>query len=634
MLFLPFKAEDLSDKIQLLPDNIANQIAAGEVIQRPASAVKELLENAVDAGATEIKLIVADAGKSLVQVIDNGSGMSETDARMAFERHATSKINNIDDLFRIRTMGFRGEALASIAAVAQVELKTRRETEEAGTYIEIENSLVKKQELVAFQVGTSIAMKNVFFNVPARRNFLKSNPVEMRHIVDEFIRVAMAFPEIFFSLTANGQEVFHLEKGTLKQRIVHLLGNHYTARLVTVQEKTDYLTIYGFAGKPDTAKKTRGEQYFFVNNRFIRSAYLNHAVMSAYQEMIPGDSFPMYVLFIDLDPAQIDINVHPTKQEIKFEDEKIIYAFVQAAVKHALAQFSITPTLNFDLDPAIQKLDAVANPFTEEKKANTSASELYNTFTQKNQAHFIESKSELKHWKDFYPEPKENKFKSLLSAHLEETPQKFEYETTQPVANVRSAETKLQLQEDVPLLQLHNTYIVAATTNGFILIHQQSAHERVLYEKYIGAAKGKPIASQRSLFPLTVPLSTPDAVLLQELLPDLKQLGYEVELFGKDTFVIQGTPADVDSGNEKQALEQMLEQFKHFNSDVKFSRREKLIRSLAWQHAVKPGRALAQKEMKTLAEDLFNCSQSNITPSGNPTYISFKADYLERMFGK
>lgn len=623
---------DLRDKIQLLPDNIANQIAAGEVIQRPASAVKELLENAVDAGATEVRLIVADAGKSLVQVIDNGSGMSETDARMAFERHATSKINNIDDLFRIRTMGFRGEALASIAAVAQVELKTRRATDEIGTCIEIENSLVKAQEPVAFQPGTSIAMKNVFFNVPARRNFLKSNPVEMRHIVDEFIRVAMAFPEIFFSLTANGQEVFHLEKGTLKQRIVHLLGNHYTSKLVTVQEKTDYLNIYGFAGKPDTAKKTRGDQYFFVNNRFIRSAYLNHAVMSAYQEMIPGDSFPMYVLFIDLDPAQIDINVHPTKQEIKFEDEKIIYAFVQAAVKHALAQFSITPTLNFDLDPSIQKLDAVSNPFTEEKKSNASTSSLYSTFTKKNQAHFIESKSELKHWKDFYPEPRENKFRSLLSAHQEEAEQKLEYETAAPAVNVR--ETKLQLLEDAPLLQLHNTYIVAPATNGYILIHQQSAHERVLYEKYITAAKGKAIASQRSLFPLTLPLSAPDAVLLQELLPDLKQLGYDLELFGKDTFVIQGTPADVDSGNEKLAIEQMLEQFKHFNSDVKFSRREKLIRSLAWQHAVKPGRALTQQEMKTLANDLFACSQHNITPSGNPTYISFKADYLEKMFGK
>ncbi|HNG63587.1 MAG TPA: DNA mismatch repair endonuclease MutL, partial [Ferruginibacter sp.] len=370
----------MPDIIHLLPDNIANQIAAGEVIQRPASAVKELLENAVDAGADEIRLIVNDAGKSLIQVIDNGKGMSETDARMAFERHATSKIRNIDDLFQIKTMGFRGEALASIAAVAQVELKTRMQGEEAGIYIEIENSRVQKQEPVAAPYGTSIAMKNLFFNVPARRNFLKSNAAELRHIVDEFIRVAMAFPGIFFSLSSNGQQVFHLEKGTMKQRIVQVLGNSYAAKLVSVQEQTDYMNIYGFVGKPESAKKTRGDQYFFVNNRFIKSAYLHHAVMNAYAEMIARDSFPAYTLFIDLDPSQVDINVHPTKQEIKFEDEKIVYAFVQSAVKHALAQFSITPTLDFELDASIQQLDAVSKPFTEAKKASASASSLYKTF--------------------------------------------------------------------------------------------------------------------------------------------------------------------------------------------------------------------------------------------------------------
>ena len=373
----------LPDIIHLLPDNIANQIAAGEVIQRPASAVKELMENAVDAGATEIKLIINDAGKSLIQVIDNGKGMSETDARMAFERHATSKISSIDDLFKIKTMGFRGEALASIAAVAQVELKTKRLEDETGILLEIENSIVKKQEPIAAAVGTSIAMKNLFFNVPARRNFLKSNPAELRHIVDEFIRVAMAFPELFFSLTSNGQQVFHLDAGTLKQRIVQLLGNNYNAKVVSVQEETDYMNIYGFVGKPETAKKTRGDQYFFVNNRFIKSAYLNHAVMNAFDSMIAKDSFPMYALFIDLDPAQLDINVHPTKQEIKFEDEKIVYAFVQSAVKHALAQFSITPTLDFELDASIQHLDAVSKPFTDEKKSTATSSSLYSTFTKK-----------------------------------------------------------------------------------------------------------------------------------------------------------------------------------------------------------------------------------------------------------
>ena len=378
----------MTDIIQLLPDNIANQIAAGEVIQRPGSAVKELLENAVDAGADEIKLIINDAGKSLVQVIDNGRGMSSTDARMAFERHATSKIRNIDDLFKIKTMGFRGEALASIAAVAQVELKTKREEDESGTYIEIENSKVVIQEPIAANKGTSIAMKNLFFNVPARRNFLKSNTAELRHIVEEFTRVAMAFPDIFFSLQSNGQEVFHLEKGSLKQRIVQILGNNYNAKLVSVQEQTDYLNIMGFVGKPETAKKTRGDQYIFVNNRFIKSAYLNHAIMNAFSDLISKDSYPMYALFIDLDPAQLDINVHPTKQEIKFEDDKIVYAFVQAAVKHALAQFSITPTLDFDLDPTIERLDAVSKPVSAEQKSSTTSSSLYQAFSQKKSGTF------------------------------------------------------------------------------------------------------------------------------------------------------------------------------------------------------------------------------------------------------
>src|SRR5438105_2279886 len=468
-LFLAKRKIIVPDKILLLPDNIANQIAAGEVIQRPASAVKELLENAVDAGATEIKLILQDAGKSLIQVIDNGSGMTETDARMCFERHATSKIQTIDDLFHIRTMGFRGEALASIAAVAQVELKTKRAEDETGTCIEIENSMVKKQEPVAAATGTSIAMKNLFFNVPARRNFLKSNAAEMRHIVDEFIRVALSFPAVFFSLTNNNQQVFHLEKGSLKQRIVQVLGQQYNARLVTVQEKTDYLNIYGFVGKPDTAKKTRGDQYFFVNNRFIRSAYLNHAVMSAFQEMIPADSFPLYVLFIDLNPEQIDINVHPTKQEIKFEDEKIVYAFVQAAVKHALAQFSVTPTLEFDLDPSIQQLDAVNKPFTEDQQAAATSSSLFKNFTQKNQAHFIQptDKSELKHWRDFYEQPgngqKEEKFESLLDQLKKQEPV-----TESPLTIHHSPLTySLVPDENAPLAQLHNTYIIAPTPRGF-----------------------------------------------------------------------------------------------------------------------------------------------------------------------
>jgi DNA mismatch repair protein MutL len=681
------------DIIQLLPDNIANQIAAGEVIQRPASAVKELMENAVDAGATSIQLIVNDAGKALVQVIDNGKGMSETDARMSFERHATSKINSIDDLFRIRTMGFRGEALASIAAVAQVELKTRRADDELGTHIEIENSAVKKQEPAALPTGTSIAMKNVFFNVPARRNFLKSNAAEMRHIVDEFIRVAMAFPHIFFSLTSNGQQVFHLEKGSLKQRIVQLLGSQYNAKLVTVQEQTDYLNITGFVGKPETAKKTRGDQYLFVNNRFIRSAYLNHAVMNAYQDMIPADSFPLYVLFIDLDPAQIDINVHPTKQEIKFEDEKIVYAFVQAAVKHALAQFSITPTLDFDLDPSIQQLDAVNKPFTEDKQAAAASTNLYKTFTQKHQAHFIEpsQKTELRHWKDFY-EPGTGGVSQPANFEFENTGTQMRYpppgegQGVPPSADqykvaggqhsgeqnlagaegqqagapqpgiIQSGATQPGLMQPGAMqpgstqqgathsgamqsasaqpVQLLNTYILAPSSRGFMLVHQQLAHERILYEQYARAMQGQSMPMQQSLFPVTLNLASADAVLLHELLPHLQQLGYQVEAFGKDSFIVQGVPADVLQGNEKAAIEGLLEQFKHSNTEMKLSAREKLVRAMARQHAVKPGANLSLQEMQNILQQLFSCSQPNISPGGNPTYMEFKKDYIDKMFGK
>jgi DNA mismatch repair protein MutL len=622
----------VADIIQLLPDNIANQIAAGEVIQRPASAVKELLENAVDAGATNIQLIVADAGKALVQVIDNGKGMSETDARMSFERHATSKIRSIDDLFSITTMGFRGEALASIAAVAQVELKTKKADDELGTYITIENSIVTKQEPCACNIGTSISMKNLFFNVPARRNFLKTNAVETRHIIDEFIRVAMAYPQLFFSLTINGMEQFHLETGSIKQRIIQVLGNNYNTKLVSVKEEMDYMNVYGFVGKPETAKKTRGDQYFFVNNRFIKSAYLNHAVSSAFSDMIPKDSFASYVLFIDLDPSQIDINVHPTKQEIKFEDERIVYAFVQAAVKHALAQFSIAPSLDFTLDPNIQGLDAVSKPFTNRQQEETSSSNLFKTFTQKGQAHFVEptNKSELKDWKSFF-KPSELQRDEALGNNkpLPITGSQIPLDEESPFVVTTSP---LGLHFDTKCIQMHNTYILATAQSGFILVHQQLAHERVLYEKYSAASHGTQMITQQSLFPVTLELSAPDAALLQDLLPSIQVIGYSIEPFGNNTFIIQGVPADILKGNEKGSIELLLEQFKHFNSDVKFSNREKLVRCMARQQAIKAGQPLSEQEMVALIEALFACNTPNVTPSGSPTYVAYKEEQLDRMF--
>jgi len=625
----------VADIIHLLPDNIANQIAAGEVIQRPASAVKELLENAVDAGATNIKLIISDAGKALVQVIDNGKGMSETDARMSFERHATSKIRNIDDLFSIKTMGFRGEALASIAAVAQVELKTKRAEDELGTFITVENSVVTKQEPCAAAVGTTISMKNLFFNVPARRNFLKTNAVETKHIIDEFIRVAMAYPQLFFSLTINGMEQFHLETGSIKQRIVQILGNNYNTKLVSVKEEMDYMNVTGFVGKPETAKKTRGDQYFFVNNRFIRSAYLNHAVSSAFSDMIAKDSFASYVLFIDLDPSEIDINVHPTKQEIKFEDERIVYAFVQAAVKHALAQFSIAPSLDFSLNPEIQGLDAVSKPFTDSKREETSSSNLFKTFSQKGQAHFVEptNQSELKHWKSFFnPSELVKQAPQLGQQGVNSIPtigSQLPLEEDSPFAVTNSP---LSMQSETKCIQLHHTYILASTQSGFIIVHQQLAHERVLYEKYSAASHGTQMITQQSLFPLTLELSAPDVALLQDLLPSIQVIGYAIEPFGNNTFIIQGVPADILKGNEKSSIELLLEQFKHFNSEVKFSNREKLVRCMARQQSIKAGQQLTEIEMKTLLEELFACKTPNVTPTGSPTYVSYKEDQLDRMF--
>ena len=610
----------MSDTIHLLPDHIANQIAAGEVIQRPASAVKELLENAVDAGATEIRLLVNDSGKALIQVIDNGKGMSPKDAQNAFARHATSKITTIEDLFQIRTMGFRGEALASIAAVAQVSLKTRRAEDELGTSVEIENSKVTETGSVACAIGTSISMKNLFFNVPARRNFLKSNSAEFKHIIEEFTRVALAFPEVQFNLTSNGQDVYHWEGGSFKQRAIQVLGNSYQTKLVTVGERTDYLTITGFVGKPETAKKTRSDQYFFVNRRYIKSAYLHHAVANAFEGLIAKENFPSYLLYIDVDPTQVDINVHPTKQEIKFEDDKIIYAFVQAAVKHALAQFSIAPSLDFSLDASIQKLDAIQKPFTAAHANSTASQSLYEGFTKKNQAHFI-SKSEHttnQDWKSFFTTlpNAENTFivkSSSMGFYKEGSP--------------------LQVSPDASLLQLHQTFIIAPSHSGCIILHQQLAHERILYEKF-QKASAHPHATQKSLFPVVLELSVSDAILLEEIIEDLALIGFEIEAFGQNSFIIQGIPADVNAGNEKNAIELLLEQFKHFSGEVKFSKREKLIRCMARQMAIKSGQSLTQKEMHVLIEELSDCNIPHVTASGAPTFVEFKEDYLNGLFSK
>ncbi len=623
----------MPDIIHLLPDNIANQIAAGEVIQRPASAVKELLENAVDAGASRIKLIIQDAGKSLVQVIDDGKGMSETDARMCFERHATSKISGIDDLFRIRTMGFRGEALASIAAVAQVELKTKRTGDTLGTYIEVENSAVKKQEPCSCPEGTNFSMKNLFFNIPARRNFLKSNASEMRHIVDEFIRVALAFPEIFFSLTSNGEEIFHLEKGTVKHRILQILGNNYASRLVQVVEKTDYLDISGFAGKPETGKKTRGDQFLFVNNRYIRSAYLNHAIMNAYQDMLPDGSFPMFVLFIDLDPSQVDINVHPTKQEIKFEDEKIIYAFVNAAVKHALAQSSIAPSLDFDLDPAIQQLDAVSKPFTEARINEAAAGNLFKTFTQKYQAHRVEPGGNFRDLQHFVLKPGEPYQPGLGSDGGQYPDDTHSNTISDNYLFAKKASSRLSVHDNVQPIQVLNSYILFASDDGFIIADQQAAHERIIFEQISATSSSGTAVTQQLLFPATLEFNPADAAIFSEITVDLLGLGYKIEPFGKMTFILQGIPADLPAGQENTMIENILEQYKNFNPEIKCTKREKLLRTIATARSIKSGTPLEISEMQGLLISLAKCQNPGTSPAGQAIYAECNAGMIARLLG-
>lgn len=613
----------MSNLIHVLPTHIANQIAAGEVIQRPASAVKELLENAVDAGATAIKLVVQDAGKALVQVIDNGKGMSSEDAIRAFERHATSKISTLDDLYTIRSMGFRGEALASIASVAQVILKTKRAADEVGTEIEIENSKVVRNEPCAAVEGTSIAMKNLFFNVPARRNFLKSNVVEMRHITDEFIRVALAFPDIFFSMTSNDQEMFHFEKGNLKQRIVQVMGSSYANKLVQVNEKTDYLDVVGFIGKPETAKKTRGDQYLFVNNRFVKNAYLNHAVFSAYDTLLPEGSFPFFALFIDLDPAHVDVNVHPTKQEIKFDDEKIVYAFIKSSIRHALAQFSVAPALDFELDPTIQQLDAVTKPFTGTKQEEVQSGGLYKTFTESHQAHKIASTGNLKDWKDFFSSSTQEKTTSQSSLIEEHS---VELNKAKSIASLRTTEF-------TSFVQLHLTYIVFEQERGITILHQQLAHQQVLFEKFSAAWEGKPMPIQQRLFPVAIQLSPADAGLLQEILPDLLHLGYQLEPFGAHAFLLQGGPAGYPEENEQSLMEMILEDVKDSTSTLHKSYRAKMAKTLSRRHAIKAGKKLTSEEMKDLVSQLELCKQSATHFDGRPIFVEVKKDYLIEVFG-
>jgi DNA mismatch repair protein MutL len=626
----------MADVIQLLPDSVANQIAAGEVVQRPASVAKELLENAIDAGATQVKLIVRDAGKTLVQVIDNGCGMTETDARMSFERHATSKIRDAKDLFALRTMGFRGEAMASIGAVAQVELRTRRAIDELGTRVLVEDSTVRLHEPCQCPQGTSIAVRNLFYNVPARRNFLKSDAVEMRHVIDEFQRVAMANPDLFFSLHHNDQEIFHLPAGPLRQRVVKIFGEGLNKKLVPVQEETEVLKITGFVGKPDYFKKARGEQLFFVNKRFIKSNYLHHAVVSAYEDLLPSDAYPLYVLFLDIDPSRIDVNVHPTKQEIKFDDEKLVYNFLKVTVRHALGTNNITPMLDFEQEPAFQSTPARAPSLRPPSDPPSSVRDYPRPADDERAA------SNLRNWQRLYenldliqpagdaPPPGAEDPESRFPSDAGDAPS-FEVRASAGDPSIDDAGGSFSKGHKEPY-QIHGQYIVSQIKSGFLLIDQQAASERILYEHYLQALGQQPIATQKLLFPKSVDLPAADAALLRDILDDVNLLGFDIAEFGGNTFVIHGTPADLASGQaEEKVLERVLSLYRE-NLDYSLGTQDNLARSMAFSAALKRGQPLTPLEMQELIDRLFACTMPFASPSGRHCFISFDLEELHKRF--
>lgn len=605
----------MPDIIHLLPDSVANQIAAGEVIQRPASAIKELIENAIDADATNIKLIVKEAGKTLIQVIDNGKGMSETDARMSFERHATSKIKTSDDLFKLTTKGFRGEALASIAAIAQVEIKTRTPDKETGTQIVIEGSELVLQEACSCPVGTSFSIKNLFYNVPARRNFLKSNNIETTHIIQEFLRVAIAHPDIAFSFTHNNNDVYHLEKGNLKQRLVAIFGNNYNQRLVPIEEDTTIVKLHGFIGKPEFARKTRGEQYFFINNRYIKNNYLHHAVQKAFDQLLPSDSFPSYFIFMEMNPASIDINIHPTKTEVKFEDEKSVYAILRSAIKQALGKNNIAPTIDFELEASLDFLVKPSNRIIEAPTITVDTN--YNPFKKdsENNSNYSYKLKPNQHTISDWEKMVEN---NLADNSKNE---QIEYH--------QDAE-----QEEKQVFQLHNKYIVTPIKSGFLIIDQQNAHERVQYEKLTQLIQHNKQLSQQLLFPQTIDFSPENMAVLLEIMPEIKQLGFDISEFGKYTFIIHGIPQQATENNIQNILEDLVEQYKLNKSEIKLSATDILVRSMAKSISIKSGKKLSTQEMQHLADELFACQMPYSAPSGKPTITTFSSEELDKRFKK
>ena len=604
----------MADIIHLLPDSVANQIAAGEVIQRPASVIKELVENSIDAGSNQVKIIARDGGKTLIQIIDNGCGMSETDARMSFERHATSKIREASDLFAIRTLGFRGEALASVASVAQVVLRTRKPGSELGTELVIAGSVVESQEPVNCGAGTSITIKSLFFNVPARRKFLKTNNAELKHIIYEFQRIALANPDVEFILEHNDAEIYSLPRTHLKQRIVHIFGKSINQNLTDIETDTSIIRISGFVGKPEYARRTPGEQFFFINNRFMKHPYFHKAVMSAYEKILPPDTIPSYFIYLEADPETIDINIHPTKTEIKFESEVAIFQILVAATREALGRFNLIPSIDFDAEGAIEfpvfsRDDRVPVP-------QISYNSNYNPFDE------------------------EYRFSGQTGRRESENPEHWEKLYTPdgiPIKNAGFTGDQKILpvvphKEPDSFVQLKNRYILTPVKSGLMMIDQRRAHERILYEKYIRSfAMNYPVA-QRTLFPETLSLNQADYLILKEILDDLLVIGFDIRDFGSNSIVIAGYPDDSRFEHPRELLEVFLEQYKSTQGDIKTNVRERISRSLAVAGAINYGEALSQGVMQDLIDNLFACEAPGYSPSGKPVVVIMGAEEIEKKF--
>jgi DNA mismatch repair protein MutL len=602
----------MSDIIQLLPDHVANQIAAGEVVQRPASVVKELLENAIDAGATNIKLLLKDAGKTLIQVIDDGKGMSTTDARMSFERHATSKIQKAEDLFNLSTKGFRGEALASIAAIAHVELKTKPVNEELGTSIKIEGSKIISQDFISTGEGTSLAVKNLFYNIPARRNFLKSDTVETRHIIDEFQRVALAHADISFLLHHNNNEVYHLKAGNLRQRIVAVFGTKMNEKLVPIDEKTDIVTIQGFVAKPEFSKRKRGEQFFFVNDRFIKSSYLNHAVVNAFDGLLEQGAHPSYFLYLTVPANTIDINIHPTKTEIKFDNEKALYAMLRATVKHSLGQYNVAPVLDFNRDAGLDTPYHFKGASTSGSVPKISVDPDFNPFKEEQQKAInfpFKREKETQSWESLYTsvnttDAQQNE--SLFEHHQEEKTQKT--------------------------FQIQRKYVLSLIKSGVVLINQSLAHQRVLYEEFLESITIREANSQQLLFPVKISFSSSEIEMIYTIKTELENAGFSFDQFTKDSVTIKGIPVSVTESKITIILEALLNDINLEVPDASFSHFDVMAKSFAKTLSIKTGTLLSEKEQESLVNNLFSCKEPTISPFGKATFKTLTLNQIDNLF--